>query len=236
MPDMCPAFLTYGFGMIETETTELEEKSEDDVQAVEKLSTSTHFAFDHKVFAVDRAIFKLLHDSKEAALYLDLGEMTGAIPVRTVCQEFGIDNDSEDAKLLKIVSSSLKFVKEIRPNDSIPSEILDGTASWSIEEKHRDIARGRITMQLISWLSGDEEIIINTGELEEMSNNPETKAKVQDAFKEIALKLNIEKDDVTMKIDDIIRELSYIEALRDYYQKIKKIAGNIDRLTIIYKR
>ncbi|MFT6558656.1 hypothetical protein [Sneathiella sp.] len=200
------------------------------------LSPSTHFAFQHKIFGVKGAYFKLTHDSKEPAFFVELGEMKGAIPVRSICQEFGIDKDSTDAELLGTISSSLKFVKEIHPNDSIPTEILDGSASWSIEEIHKQIARGRITMQLISWLAGSEEIITNIGELESIANDPNTKDKVQKAFKEIANKLGITKDDVVEKVDDVIRELSFIEALRDHYSQIKKISTNIDKLRTVYKR
>ncbi|WP_169545111.1 nucleotide exchange factor GrpE [Sneathiella aquimaris] len=200
------------------------------------LSPSTHFAFQHKIFGVKGAYFKLTHDSKEPAFFVELGEMKGAIPVRSICQEFGIDKDSTDAELLGTISSSLKFVKEIHPNDSIPTEILDGSASWSIEEIHKQIARGRITMQLISWLAGSEEIITNIGELESIANDPHTKDKVQKAFKEIADKLGITKDDVVEKVDDVIRELSFIEALRDHYSQIKKISTNIDKLRTVYKR
>ncbi|MEP3245226.1 MAG: hypothetical protein ABJN40_13780 [Sneathiella sp.] len=200
------------------------------------VSPSTHFAFEHKIFGVKGAHFKLTHDTKEAALFVELGEMKGAIPIRSICQEFGIDKDSTDAELLNTISNSLKFVREIHPNDSIPTEILDGSASWCIEEIHKQIARGRITMQLISWLAGSEEIITNMGELEAIANDPETKNKVQNAFKEIAAKLGITKDDVVEKVDDVIRELAYIEALRSHYSHIKKIGTNIDRLRSVYKR
>ncbi len=200
------------------------------------VSPSTHFAFEHKIFGVKGAHFKLTHDTKEAALFVELGEMKGAIPIRSICQEFGIDKDSTDAELLNTISSSLKFVREIHPNDSIPTEILDGSASWCIEEIHKQVARGRITMQLISWLAGSEEIITNMGELEAIANDPSTKEKVQNAFKEIAAKLGITKDDVVEKVDDVIRELAYIEALRDHYSHIKKISNNIDRLRTVYKR
>lgn len=200
------------------------------------ISPSTHFAFEHKIFGVKGAFFKLTHDTREPALFVELGEMKGAVPVRSICQEFNIDKDSTDADLLNTVMSSLKFVKEIHPGDSIPTEILDGSASWSIEEIHKQIARGRITMQLISWMSGSEEIITNIGELESIANDPATKEKVQTAFREIAEKLGITKDDVVEKVDDVIRELAYIEALRDHYGHIKKIATNIDRLCTVYKR
>ncbi|OUR78289.1 hypothetical protein A9Q83_07900 [Alphaproteobacteria bacterium 46_93_T64] len=202
----------------------------------DELSSSTHFAFQHKIFGVKGAYFKLTPDSHEPAFYVTLGEIKGAIPVRSICQEFGIEDESDDAQLLRTVSGSLKFVKEIYPNDSIPTELLDGSASWTITEGHKDIARGRITMQLISWLSGSEEIITNSGELEAIIADPQTKTRVQDAFKEIAKKLGITKDDVVEKVDDVIRELSYIEALRDHYSQIKKISTNVDRLQNVYRR
>lgn len=219
--------------MVETDSTVTENG---DNTGAENVSPSTHFAFEHKIFGVKGACFKLTADSKEPALYVTLGEMKGAIPIRSICEEFGIDKESSDAELLRTVSGSLKFVREIYPNDSIPTELLDGSASWTINEGHKDIARGRVTMQLISWLSGSEEIITNSGELEAIISDPETKTKVQDAFKEIAKKLGITKDDVIEKVDDVIRELAYIEALRDHYSHIKKISLNVDRLQNIYRR
>ncbi|MFB9355051.1 hypothetical protein [Sneathiella chinensis] len=200
------------------------------------MDPSTHFVFNHKIFSVEGAHFKLTHDNREPALYVTIGDITGAVPVRSLCHEFGIPDDSQDAQLLRIISGALKFVKEIRPNDSIPTEILDGSASWHIEEIHRNVARGRITMQLVSWLSGSEEIITNSSELENIANNPDTRGKVQNAFQEIAEKLGISKEEVIEKVDDVIRELAYIEALRDHYSQIKKIKSTIDRLNVVYRR
>jgi len=220
-------------------SAELKETANDKEQegtGGEKLDPSVYFSFDHKIFTVEGAYFQLTHDSKEPCYYVNLGEMTGAIPTKALCKEFGIEEDCSDANLLKTIGSALKYVKEIRPNDSIPRELLDGSASWSIEEAHKDIARGRVTVQLVSWLSGNEEIVINRRELDTISNSPETKERIQDAFREIAAKLGITREDVVTKIDDIIRELAYIEALRDYYTGIKKIGSNLTRLSSIYKR
>jgi hypothetical protein len=220
-------------------TAEVEQSADNhsDAEAEEsKLDPTVFFSFEHKIFTVEGAYFQLTHDSKEPCYYVNLGEMTGAIPTKSLCREFGIDKDSSDASLLKTVGNALKYVKEIRPNDSIPRELLDGSASWSIEESHKDIARGRITVQLVSWLSGNEEIVINQQELESISNDPDTKERVQDAFREVAGKLGITREDVVAKIDDIIRELAYIEALRDYYSGIKKISTNLTRLASLYRR
>ncbi|PHQ71785.1 MAG: hypothetical protein COB93_02335 [Sneathiella sp.] len=202
----------------------------------EALDPSVYFSFNHKIFSVEGSYFQLAHDNKEPCYFVNLGEMRGAIPTKSLSKEFGIEDGSSDANLLKTIGSALKYVKEIRPNDSIPRELLDGSASWSIEEAHKDVARGRITVQLVSWLSGNEEIVVNQRELDTISSNPDTKERIQDAFREIAAKLGITRDDVVSKIDDIIRELSYIEALRDYYTGIKKIGSNLTRLAAIYKR
>lgn len=202
----------------------------------EKRDPSVYFAFDHKIFTVDGAYFSLTHDTKEPCYFVNLGEIKGAIPTKSICKEFGIDKDSSDAQLLSTIGSALKFVREIRPNDSIPRELLDGSASWSIDDMHKEIARGRITVQVVSWLSGNEEIVLNIKELEQISNDPDTKEKVQEAFREIAEKLGIRREDVVAKIDDVIRELAYIEALRDYYTKIKKISTNLNRLAGLYRR
>ncbi|MDF2367312.1 hypothetical protein [Sneathiella sp.] len=202
----------------------------------EKQDPSVFFAFDHKIFTVEGAYFSLTHDTKEPCYFVNLGEIKGAIPTKSLCREFGIDDESSDSELLATIGRALKYVQEIRPNDSIPKELLDGSASWSIDDAHKEIARGRITAQILSWLRGDEEIVLNLSELQKISSDPNTKEKVQEAFREIAEKLGVQREDVVAKIDEIIRELAYIEALRDHYSKIKKINTNLGRIASIYRR
>ncbi len=202
----------------------------------EKRDPSVYFAFTHKIFSIEGAYFKLTHDTREPCYYVNLGEMKGAIPTKSICMEFGIEEDSSDARLLGTIGRALKYVREIRPNDSIPRELLDGSASWSIEDRHREVAQGRITIQVISWLKGNEEILLNFSELETIANDPQTKEKVQEAFRGIAKSLGIRREDVVSKIDEIVRELAYIEALREYNAKIKKISTNFQRLANIYRR
>jgi len=211
-------------------------ENETDNSSGGKRDPSVSFAFEHKIFTVDGAYFSLTHDTKEPCFFVNLGEMKGAVPTKSLAKEFGIEDDSTDAQLLSTIGGALKFVREIRPNDSIPRELLDGSASWTIEDKHKEVARGRITVQVVSWLSGNEEIVLNLEELEKISGDPDTKDKVQTAFREIAEKLGIKREDVVAKIDDIIRELAYIEALRDYYAGIKRISTSLHRLSGIYRR
>jgi hypothetical protein len=76
----------------------------------EGLGGSTHFIFEHKVFGVEGCYFSLM----------PLGDEMAAVAMESLRQEFGIADDSGDGQLLDIVAKSLKYVREIRPNDSVP--------------------------------------------------------------------------------------------------------------------
>jgi hypothetical protein len=203
------------------------------------LDRSTHFVFENKVFGLDRAYFSLAHDTKEPVYHVMLGALKAALPLPTLRTEFSIDADSPDGKLLDIIEKSLRYVKEIRPNDSIPSELLDGSASWSVEPHHRMIAEKRLAIQLASWLSGEETVISDVEQLEQLADDPTTKQRVQNALGEIAERIGIgrgRQKEVMDKIDDFARELSYIEALREYYGKVKDIAGKLAKLSKLYTK
>ena len=81
---------------------------------------STHFKFQHKVFSVEGSYFAHSRDTKEVVFHVPLGEIKGVLTLEVLRNEFGIEHDSPDGRLLGIIERSLRYVKEIRPNDSIP--------------------------------------------------------------------------------------------------------------------
>lgn len=199
----------------------------------------THFAFEHQVFAVKEAWFGLSPSTGDAVYNVPLGDVQASLTLDTVASSFSIGKNSTDAQLLQIVKNSLKFVKEIRPGDSIPSEILDGTASWRVEPHHREIARARISVQLTSWMTGKHIDMIDAAELEMIAANPETKRKVQEALDVMAEKLGLvgdAKKNVVSRFDELAREMAFIEALRDRFGKINRLYANFGILAGIYKR
>ncbi|MDE1149658.1 MAG: hypothetical protein PW843_24165 [Azospirillaceae bacterium] len=201
-------------------------------------SRSTHFMFENKVFSVAGAHFSFARDSNEAVYNVELGDMWGKIPFRTLREAFGIAEDSPDAGLLGVVERSLKFVKIIRPGDSIPRELLDGTASWRVEDHHLAIARGRITVQLVSWITGKETLVTDRAQLEQLVEDPQTKQRAQQAFTELAKRFGIpeeRKQEIVDKVDTVARELSYIEALRDRYAQVQRIITGLAQAGRIYK-
>jgi hypothetical protein len=168
---------------------------------------SQTFAFEHKVFSMAGGYFAYVKDTKDAAFHIPLGDLKGAIALPILRTEFDLTPETNDGRLLGIVEKSLRYVKEIRPNDSIPHELLDGTASWSVEEKHRTIARNRLTVQLVSWLTGGETVMVDLTQLEQISDDPKTKARVQEAFTKAAEKLGIgaeRKQEVVDMIEKLI--------------------------------
>lgn len=198
----------------------------------------THFDFQHKVFSISGAFFFLDPATKQPVLQITLGDLKAALSFTTLMESFDIAEDSHDAKLLGTVAKGLSFVKQIRPGEQIPGELLDGRASWSVDDKHRLIAKGRLTVQLVSWITGSEMIVVDADELEQVVEDPQTKTRVKTAFKEIAEKLGL-KDNYEQyladRIDDLTQELSYIEALRDRFNHIRGIGSNLSRLTQIYR-
>jgi hypothetical protein len=213
------------------------EKQESAAQEAGGAST-TNFEFTTKVFSVPGAHFALAQDGKPA-LFVRLGELRAAVSFPSLKSEFAIGEDTNDGRLLGLVEQALSFVKQVRPGDSIPSELLDGTASWSVDERHHLIARGRLAAQLAAWLGGGEASKLDADQVIELAEDADIKQRVQRAFDELAEKLGIGRErrqEVVDKIDGFAGELAYIEGLRDRYGEVQAIARKCRELGGFYKR
>ncbi|MEQ8587991.1 MAG: hypothetical protein RIB31_18265 [Thalassobaculaceae bacterium] len=195
--------------------------------ASDKLDPNTHFVFQHRVFKLPDARFELSGRDRNPVMRVELGDIDAVIPIDDVASEFGIMPDSPDGKLLVTVSNSLKYVKDIRPGDSIPSELLDGTASWRVEDHHRELAKNRLMVQVATWLTGAESVVLDMAELRRMSTDADMQQRVRDGITKIADSLGLGADrrnEVLDMIDRFARELCYIEALRDRYNSARGIS------------
>lgn len=136
--------------------------------------------------------------------------------------------------MLAIVEKSLRFVKEIRPGDSIPRELLDGTASWSVEERHRVRAKAHLWARAINT---DATFGAKDDVLEAFVARPETATKLNAAAKEIATKLGYEMtgESVRARIEDLWRELAYIEALQERCGEVLNIVPKVNQLVRVYR-
>ena len=199
----------------------------------EELGESTHFNFEHKVFSIEGCYFAADSAGDKARFIMPMGEEMATMAVKDLSIEFSIENESSDGKLLEIVIKSLKYVHQIRPNDSIPKEVLDGSASWSVEDRHRAAAHNRVKIQLATLMTGKEDQIIDAEQMEMLVDDPETQKRVKQAFGLVADKLGLppeKKQEVVAMIEQLGHELAFIEGLRERFQAITSIQPKVERL------
>jgi hypothetical protein len=109
----------------------------------------THFSFEHRVFNVPGAHFR--PDTGDAPVFcMDLGDVVGAIALPSLRKTFSIDADGRDGHLLSIVPKALRAIRVIRPGDAIPTEIIDGRASWKPDAAQRATAEMRLARALVA--------------------------------------------------------------------------------------
>lgn len=195
-------------------------------------------AFAHPAFAkFENLLFRLSAESGEPVAVVSLGQTEAALPLRGIRREFAIADDSPDGRMLDLVVRGLDFVKALHLGEALPSELFSRKASWKIAERHKRIAHQRLTMQMVSWLYGEEHLITSPEELAQVADDPQTRRRVSQAFEEVAERLGIgreRKEEVVGHIEVLSDELAYIEALRDLFQHILSIDRKLQALRKVY--
>jgi hypothetical protein len=189
------------------------------------------------VFSVPESYFTIADDTQEPTFYVPLGDVQAALTLPALKSGFDLGPDSNDARLLSFVEKGLGYVRRIHPGDSIPQEILDGTASWAVEERHRMLAESRLMVQLATWLAGKEAEVNDLTDLLKMASDPNIRGRVQEAVSEIAERLGIGRDrkgEVLDRVARLGRELSYVEALRDRFSSVRMIVMKLGQLADLY--
>lgn len=197
---------------------------------------SQQFRFVHKVFSVPGSYFSPAADTGEATFYVPLGDVQGVLTLPQLASAFNLAGTA-DGELLNVVRKGLAFVKRIHPGNSIPSELLDGSASWSVDDRHRVIAESRLRVQLGTWMAGKEASARDVTDLLKLANDPEIRDKMQEAITTIAERLGLgraRRVEVLDRVDRLARELSYIEALRDRFAAVKMIVMKLGQLAALY--
>lgn len=201
--------------------------------------TERKIELEHKIFKTfEECHFQKSDISDEALFVLKMAEGSiVSLPLLAICREFDIDPESKDGDLISLIDQALNFINILRPGDNLPLEVLTGEASWEVDEAHQAIAYNRITMQLVTWMSGSEELITDPDQLMQIADDPNTKKKINQAFDEVAEKLGIGKgnrEEVVSLVHQVADELSYIETLREQYGKILMVDRKLQDLRRIY--
>lgn len=222
-------------------TTDDSTNSELDIELAVDQDGDPMISFEHSFFAsVEGAYFRLSEQTDEPVFVMDLGDNNEvSLPFPGIMREFGIAEDSDDARMLEYVGNGLFYVRILRPGDKIPKELLTGEASWEVTTEHRKVAYQRLTLQMVTWLSGDEIAITNPAELAQVADDPKTKEKVKAAFGEAAEQLGFGTgegavDQVIELLEKLAEEFAYIEALRDRHQNVLMMNEKIQGLRKLY--
>ena len=213
-------------------------KSVDELIAATGGGINAIFSFEHKVFALPGARFAVDRQTETMMFYIRLGNLHVSLMPRMLRREFNIATLSHDSQLIELANHALRHVKEVRPGDSIPKELVDGSASWSIDERHRLLARAKLLAEVANWRPAEEITIsvesllaITDGEIAAME-------EFRKGLAAIAQALGIEpsrRQEIVDQIDAIARELSYIEALREYTIQLRTIKEKVMQLAHISK-
>jgi hypothetical protein len=198
----------------------------------------THFAFEHKLFQAQGAVFRVDETNGHPCLAVDLGDVVANMDLDAIGAGFGIEPASADAHMLELVRRALEHVERVAPGDPIPSEILDGAASWKIGPHHLLVAEGRISQSLIAWMGGSQDDRLSPGELARLAADPATKARLREAFGRLAERMGLppsRKGEVLGRVATLAKELSYIEALRERLGEIERLRAKTTELHRQYR-
>src|SRR4051812_6931573 len=174
---------------------------------------------------------------KQPMFVVEMGGGQGIISLKDLRKTFFIEAGSHDDKLIERAAAGLHYVPDIKPGDEIPNELLDGSASWTVARRHKQIAREKIQVQLLSWMSGTPVSYASQEDLKRILESDENKKGLKDAFARAAVALGYqaaESEKVLDRIEILARELCYIEALRERASEVAKIQVNLDAMTKVY--
>lgn len=213
-------------------------RSVDELIAATGGGVNANFSFQHKVFALPGARFAIDRRAQAMMFYIHLGNLNVSLMPMVLRREFNIQTLSHDSQLIELANHALRHVKEVRPGDSIPKELVDGSASWSVEERHHLLAKAKLFAQVAAWFMPEG----SPNSLESILAMAETdiaaKEEFQNAFGALAESLGLErsrKQEIVDHIDAIARELCYIEALREYASQLRTIQEKAAQIAHIAK-
>jgi len=198
-------------------------------------SQKTTIEFEQKFFtAVEGSYFRKSEHTSEPVFVINLGSEEVIPPLRGIRREFKIEEETPDDEMLELVSNGLDYLKALMPGDVLPPELLTGEASWEIRDTHRQVAKQRISMQLVSWMFSEENLISDPEQLIQIADDPGVKEKINKAFNQAAEE--IDADDANLVVDlieELAEELAYIETLREQFRgvlQMRKRSGRCARL------
>ncbi|HXA21299.1 MAG TPA: hypothetical protein VNW90_03300 [Acetobacteraceae bacterium] len=200
-----------------------------------------HCCLVHRVFGMfGDPLFRRAESDGTPVMAVHMGEKEAAIPLSALRREFGIEVGSDDGRMLELIAQALDFVAGLRIGDPLPPEILSGEASWEPDEVHLQIANARLQWQLVTWLNsgtGADAEHLDAEYLLQVADDPARRQQVQQALAKAAEVLGLpDRAAVIGLVEELARELAYIEALRDrLLRRAKVMADKLNRIAKAFR-
>ncbi len=150
---------------------------------------------------------------------LNLGAREASIPLKSLRHEFKLGDDTHDGRMLDLVDRALDYVLSLQPGDPFPPELLTGDASWRPTLAHLRAATTRLALDLVCWINPSSrwaQAQRDVRTLLRLAEDGALQAEVEAVAGRCAQELGLaDRQAVLHTLEDMSRELSFIEALRD---------------------
>ncbi len=188
--------------------------------------------FEHTFFRTNADGFFRLDETDRRPVYvINLGDQTGIVSFPAIRQELMVGDCIGDQAMLDAVGEALKFVRDIRIGDTLPSEIINGKASWRPEAHHQTIANRRVLAALVKWSEGRDESVTQPNNLQRFLAEHVDRAVISRALRRLDEEVGDDGQGLT-NIQPVLmglaKELSYIEALRETVGRVRRIGTLLD--------
>lgn len=192
-------------------------------------------ALNHRIFrSLTDVMFRRAESDDTPVMVMTLGERTAAVPLRAFQRELGVADDSADGRMFGLIAQSLDFVAGLQFGDPLPTEVLDGRASWAPAGTHRALASARLRLQLAAWLRPEAAGVVmpDAGTVRRLDEDPAMRQHVNAALDKAARDLGLaERGEVVGMLEQLAEELAYIELLREgLLNRVRDMTVRVERM------
>jgi len=192
-------------------------------------------ALQHRIFnSLTDVLFRRSEAGDTPVMVMSLGERTAALPLRALQRELDIPDDSPDGQMFGLIAQALDFVTGLQLGDKLPTEVLDGRASWTPGAAHRATAAARLRLQLAAWLRPEAAggVMLDSGSIRRLDEDPAMRQQVNDALEQAACDLGLaDRNEVVTRLETLAEEFSFIEALREgLLNRVRDMVSQVERI------
>jgi len=159
-----------------------------------------------------------------------------ALPFQGLRREFNIQPGTRDDEMLRLIEEALDYVSVLLPEEPLPSEVTDGSASWEPDPSHRQVALARIHVGLLAWMLGRApgDVPSDSKTLVREMEDPANKRRIRLALEKAAESLGYEGADrgeaLARLVGLLAEDLAALEFLRDrLHGGVRRIAERLPK-------